>query len=173
MDVAVRVALTLSRYISEWYWQEGNKSLPSAARQAHFSLTEATSDEFVIVFCCIGLICTAGFFFMLGMSAGWWCLHGLWGVLRFISWMLRAVVRLVRGLGAIGRHGCRVVIHYRPCGRRRTSQSPRVKPGPDSEKEDQPQMVLRERTTHTAVVRGRAVPPISHSPDRDFAVSRR
>ena len=87
MDIAVRIALTLSRYLGEWYWRDENKSFPSAARQAHFSLTEATSDEFVIVFYCIGLLCTAGFFFMLGMCLGWWCLRGAWELTRGL-WLI-------------------------------------------------------------------------------------
>ena len=70
MDVAVRVALMLSRYISEWYWRAEYEASPRAARQAHFALTEAMSDEFVLVIFCVGLACIAGLSFTFGMSLG-------------------------------------------------------------------------------------------------------
>ena len=164
MDVAVRIALTLSRYLGEWYWKNEHRSLPSAARQAHFSLTEATSDEFVIVFCCIGLVCTAGFFFMLGMWLGWWCLCAVRGLLRGSWVILRGGIYLTTRVIIVTSQRCRVAASWRPTRRMTLAAQPsdsHVKVSSDVEEHDSAQVVLRERSTRTAVVRGRAVPQVS------------
>ena len=161
MDVAVRIALALSRYIGEWYWREGSHSPPNAARQAHFSLTEATSDEFVMVFCLIGLLCTAGFFLALGMSLGLWCLCGVRCALRGLWKVVLGGCRLLTCAVTVTQRGCRVVARWRPlrqAPRRETPLEGVVKFDTDSEPLTTMHLVVRERITRSAVVRGRAVP---------------
>ena len=52
METAVRLAIAVTRAISEWYWSGNEQALvtQTSARRLLFVLTEATSDEAVLGF---------------------------------------------------------------------------------------------------------------------------
>ena len=72
METAVRLAIAVTKAISEWYWVGNEQTLATqtSARRLLFLVTEATSDEVVLGFVVFGVLCAVGVCLTIGASLG-------------------------------------------------------------------------------------------------------
>ena len=72
METAVRLAIAVTKAISEWYWSGGEQTLAvqTSARRLLFSFVEATSDEVVLGFAVLGVFCAVGVLLDCGCKFG-------------------------------------------------------------------------------------------------------
>ena len=94
METAVRLAIAVTKAISEWYWAGGEQTLAAqtSARRLLFSFVEATSDEVVLGFAVFGVFCAVGVCLTVGASLGRAGVgisvvgvRGLWWMTRFFA----------------------------------------------------------------------------------------